>query len=183
MHYRPNTQATISNAPTLGMPFLDSSRQDPQPSGITPFICKLAKPIALHHTTPPSCSVTLTADNKATLAKVQHILHAGFHEHVPLHYLSNKKMEEAAYTPASLAPGLQILGQQLHLTLVGLEAEGKHDLISELWIECSINLVCPQCEHLNTESDPCPGRDTTNTIADIFAQHFEHICGAANFVS
>ncbi|KAG6814947.1 hypothetical protein H0H87_006342, partial [Tephrocybe sp. NHM501043] len=85
-------------------------------------------PTALRHGAPPSRSVALTADNKATPAKVQRNLRAGFQEHVPLHYLTNKKMEQAAYTPAPPAPGLQISGQQLQLTPVGLEAEGECEL-------------------------------------------------------
>ncbi|KAG6829758.1 hypothetical protein H0H87_010309 [Tephrocybe sp. NHM501043] len=70
MHYGSTVQATILSTPNLGMPFLELRRQDPQPLGITPFICKLAKPIALYHGAPPSHLVTLTANNRATLAKV-----------------------------------------------------------------------------------------------------------------
>ncbi|KAG6815561.1 hypothetical protein H0H87_000535 [Tephrocybe sp. NHM501043] len=115
--------------------------------------------------------------------KVQCILWAGFNEHVPLHHLTNKKMKEAAYMPIPPAPGLQLVGQHLQLALMGLKAEGECELTTELWIECSANLVCSMQEHLHAGTVPCPRGITANTIADIFASHFEHIYDAVDFVS
>ncbi|KAG6857287.1 hypothetical protein H0H87_006479, partial [Tephrocybe sp. NHM501043] len=107
IYYGPvSSQLGLPGMLVLGMPFLNANGQDPTPSGITPFIWKLIKPTALCHSAPPSQLVALTADDRVTPAKVQHILYAGFHKHVPLHYLTNKKMEQAAYIPAPLAPGL-----------------------------------------------------------------------------
>ncbi|KAG6856971.1 hypothetical protein H0H87_011641 [Tephrocybe sp. NHM501043] len=183
-HHIPNLPMPLaaSNSYSLGIPFLDSASCNAL-SGITPFICKLVKPTAHCHGLSHAYSITLMADNHSTPVKVQHILQAGFNKHIPLYHLTNKKMEEAAYTPTPPTMGLQITSQQLQLALVGLEKDGEQKLTSDLLLECLANLICSICKHLHAGADSHPGGPIANNIANASAAHFEHIRSATDFVS
>ncbi|KAG6844189.1 hypothetical protein H0H87_009017, partial [Tephrocybe sp. NHM501043] len=63
-----------------------------------------------------------------------------------------------AYTPAPQTSGLQIAEQQLQLALGGPgKRMGNVSSPSDLWLECSANLICSMREHLHAGSDPQPG--------------------------
>ncbi|KAG6809708.1 hypothetical protein H0H92_015060 [Tricholoma furcatifolium] len=166
---RPPTEPAPRPAPlfpgmataTLGTPFAADSTGaglaiDPAAgaSGFTPLVCRLANPsTSALHALSPAQSIVLSADDRITPYKVQRILRSGFKEHVPLHHLTNKLMEEAAFSTPSSSGGIQISGQTISLGSVGLDKTGERNLTPECWIECSMNLVRSLAEHLLAGTD------------------------------
>ncbi|KAG6808419.1 hypothetical protein H0H92_004165 [Tricholoma furcatifolium] len=155
----------------LGTPFDAGPVAEPtaNSSGFTPLVRCLANPsTAALHALPPAQSVILSADDRITPHKVQKILRSGFREHIPLHHLTNKLMEEAAFSTPSSSTGIQISGQTISLGSVGLDKTGERNLTPETWIECSMNLVRSMAEHLLAGTDGRCGGPTARIIASRF---------------
>ncbi|KAG6824190.1 hypothetical protein H0H92_007683 [Tricholoma furcatifolium] len=187
--HRPFTMAPVH--PTLGTPFAPAQAPGvplpapaAAPSGFTPMVRRLANPApSALHTLPPTQSVILSADDRVTPHKVQKILRLGFREHIPLHHLTNKLMEEAAFSPPPSGGGFQISGQTISIGSVGLDTAGERNLTAESWIECSTNLVRSIAEHLLAGSDGRCGGPTAKVIAARFEQHFNCLRGKADFIA
>ncbi|KAG6808778.1 hypothetical protein H0H92_002932 [Tricholoma furcatifolium] len=170
--------------PTLCTPFPDASAPSGGPSGFTPLVRKLANPSsAALHALPPTQSVLLSADDRVTPHKVQKILRSGFKEHIPLHHLTNKLMEEATFSTPPPVGGLQISGQTISIGTVSLESAGERLLTPELWIECSGNLVRSIAEHLLAGTDGVCGGPTARVIASHFEHHFATLRNRFDFIS
>ncbi|KAG6808030.1 hypothetical protein H0H92_005638, partial [Tricholoma furcatifolium] len=135
------------------------------------------------HAMPPAQTVLLSADDRVTPHKVQKILRSGFREHIPLHHITNKLMEEAAFQTPSTSGGIQISGQTIRLESVGLETAGERKLSPETWIKCSMNLVRAIAEHLLAGTDGRCGGPTAWVIAARFEQHFANLRSKADFIS
>ncbi|KAG6807014.1 hypothetical protein H0H92_009158 [Tricholoma furcatifolium] len=111
------------------------------------------------------------------------ILRSGFQEHIPLHHISNKLMEEATFQSPSSSGRIQISGQTIRLESVRLEMAGERKLTPETWIECSMNLIHAIAEHLLAGNDGRCGGPTARVIAARFEQHFTNLRSKADFIS